>query len=376
YRGTTSGPSGGPCTPPSALAFVANTTSPQSFIDQSAPVNANLYYKVSATNAAGEGTCTNPAQGSATADPPTQPQGVAVSPFSGRNQVTWLAPADDGGTSIQQYRVWWNDQNDVGCNQSVHQVTLPSSQLGYNDTSYAVHVTRYYYVQALSQLPGACSPGVAVVNNVGKPSAPATLSATTSLPSFVWLNWTQPVDSGGLTVTSFYLYRTSGSTTNQCTLAQTLALVQSSSNLTWRDFNTLDGAAYHYAVSAVNQAGEGPCSAVVDGGIDPYVGQQLTLSADSSAAAASRASLPWNAIAGADAYLIYRAPEASSVTPPLSNSQYTFVTSVTTTTYSEMVSVTEHYRVQATSQALGLGPISNDAAVTICARAYATQDVS
>src|SRR5581483_6965982 len=156
----------------SALTFVANTTSPQTFIDFNAPANVQVYYKVSATNGAGEGSCTNPVMGESVADPPTQPQNVQVNAYAGRNQVTWQPPADDGGTPIQQYRVWYMDQVDGGCGASSQVVTLPASQLSLHDPTYTPHVARYYYVQALSQLAGVCSPpGHGVTNDVGKPGA-------------------------------------------------------------------------------------------------------------------------------------------------------------------------------------------------------------
>src|SRR5581483_1822909 len=130
-----------------------------------------------------------------------------------------------------------------------------------------------------------CSPpGHGVTNDVGKPGAPASLAATQRLQSFVWLNWTPPEDSGGLAVSNYYLYRTTDSTTNDCAMPHGLATVLSATNLTWKDFNVNDGTTYHYAVSAANQAGEGPCSAVADGAIDPYQGQGITLSIDSAAA--------------------------------------------------------------------------------------------
>ncbi|MFP4196398.1 MAG: fibronectin type III domain-containing protein [Methanomassiliicoccales archaeon] len=100
YRGTSSG----------QLSHYA-TTGSTSYTDSSVTNGQKYYYKVSAVNSEGEG----PKSSEVSATPessgentvPSEPVNVRAEMIDGSITLTWNPPADDGGSAVSQYKVYW-----------------------------------------------------------------------------------------------------------------------------------------------------------------------------------------------------------------------------------------------------------------------------
>ena len=211
------------------------------------------YYKIRAINSVGEGAQSN----ERSVRPlwsPTAPQNFHASSGNGYVNLTWQAPASDGGNAITNYEIWRGSAagaetflNDAG------------TRLWYNNTGLTNGQVYYYVVKAenaqgLSQSSNEVSamPKASGVT-MSVPAAPSDLAAVPG-DARVVLNWTAPANNGGASVTGYKVYRSM--TANAETLLTSLGNV-----LTYTDTGLINGVTYYYRVSAVNSVGESVGSA-------------------------------------------------------------------------------------------------------------------
>lgn len=95
-----------------------------------------------------------------------------------------------------------------------------------------------------------------VESPVGPPSAPQDLEAVVG-DGTVDLSWRPPVDDGGAPIEGYRVYRGTDP-------ANLVLLAEVDTGLAYTDRAVADGVTYHYAVSAVNEAGEGPRAGPVE----------------------------------------------------------------------------------------------------------------
>ncbi|HEY3420631.1 MAG TPA: fibronectin type III domain-containing protein [Methanomassiliicoccales archaeon] len=206
-------------------------------------------YRVSAVNGAGDGPVSD--QLSATpVGPPTTPQNFQVSPGDGCINLSWQAPASNGGSVITNYELW---RGISPGEESFLTDVYPN--LWFNDTGLTNGQTYYYIIRA-ENAQGSAPSSNEVYAIPGKaptaPTAPRSLTATAGNGQII-LTWSVPANNGGSTVTNYNVYRsmTSGSETLFLTLG---------SALTYTDRGLTNCQTYYYEVSAVNSVGEGPRS--------------------------------------------------------------------------------------------------------------------
>jgi PGF-CTERM protein len=96
---------------------------------------------------------------------------------------------------------------------------------------------------------------------LGLPDAPGDLVAEAG-NGFVRITWLQPLDKGGSAILQYEIYR--GPSEDDLEMHHTIGR----STLTYQDDDVVVGTTYHYAVSVVTIAGEGPRSRVASG--TPY----------------------------------------------------------------------------------------------------------
>ena len=233
YRGTTSG----------GETLLTTVGSVLTYIDTSLTNGQTYYYKVSAVNSVGEGVQSNELNATP-ATVPSAPTMGSATPGDTQVNLTWSAPANDGGASITNYRVY---RSTTSGGETL--LATGGNVLTYTDTSLTNGQIYYYKVSAVNSVGEGAQSDEASATPATVPSAP-TIDSATPGDTQVVLVWSAPVDNGGASVTNYRVYRgtTSGGE----------AFLTSLGNfLTYTDTLLINGQTYYYEISAVNSIGEG-----------------------------------------------------------------------------------------------------------------------
>ncbi|UVG35133.1 minor tail protein [Microbacterium phage Cece] len=232
---------------------------------------------------------------------PTVPQNLAVTPstsVTGRNVLTWTAPATVGEGGIVGYNIF-RDGTQIA--------STTGSATGYTDNGLTPHTSYSYTVgarNAWSVTTNSMSPRTAAVSAVapGPPSAPRNLTAvsSTTVPGQVTLTWQAPTTTGAGGVTSYKVYRSEGT------------LVGTTSSLTYTVTGLNPGTEYTFMVKALNalSTAEGSQSAQSNYATVTPIGEPLAptgLTATPSPSVARRLVLSWTSPStGISGYSIFR----------------------------------------------------------------------
>jgi hypothetical protein len=191
------------------------------------------------------------------ATPPTAPGAPSLDPATAGDaevSLTWSAPLDDGGASIDDYVVYRSESPGTET-----QLTTSGGALNYTDAAVTNGTTYYYTVAAVNSAgTGAQSNEVSAMPiappppTVDPPGAPALTSATGG-DSEVTLAWTAPADDGGAEITNYQVLR-SASAGGEVVVATV------DNVLFYTDPGLSNGQTYWYVVAAVNSAGAGAAS--------------------------------------------------------------------------------------------------------------------
>lgn len=138
YRSTSSGAE-------TLLTTLGNVTT----YDDGAVTNGTTYfYKVSAVNAVGEGAQSNEVNATpqAAASAPSAPQNLTAVPARGKGvQLSWSAPASDGGSPVTGYNIY---RGNVAGGETL--LTSVGNVTSFKDTSTTRGATYYYRVTAVN----------------------------------------------------------------------------------------------------------------------------------------------------------------------------------------------------------------------------------
>ena len=255
YSGTASG----------SLTLLATTETNTTFRVNGLTNGQTYYFTVSAVNAIGEGTQSAESSG-VPATLPTAPQDLVLTPGDGHVNLSWTAPASDGGNAITNYNIYVNTANGTG--------SLLAT-IGTNTSYRALGLTNgnTYYFQ------------VAAVNGVGTSPRTSIKDATPAGPSgapdnfavargngFLDLSWDAPADSGGGTLTGYKIYW--GTTSGDLALLETIG-----TNTTYRVNGLTNGVTYYFQIVPVTSTGDGTATSEVSGvpATLPSAPQNLTL---------------------------------------------------------------------------------------------------
>jgi hypothetical protein len=196
---------------------------------------------VRATNSQGASATSEPVLGTpyTTPDAPTN---LVVVEDSTALEVSWTAPAFNGGHAITDYL--------VSVSPAVGTVSMTS------ETSARItglQNGRNYYISVKSVNPRGESPSSETVVGVPRttPSAPMTVVATPG-DAQVQLSWNPPADNGGAVVEGYNVQIVPKGGAN-ISISGTSATITGLQN----------GYGYYFTVSAYNEAGEGPVSMLV-----------------------------------------------------------------------------------------------------------------
>ncbi len=335
--------------------------------DNLAPETAR-HYRVSAINSVGTGNpssvanATTEATNAAVPNAPTSL--TATSAGSASINLSWTAPADNGGADITGYKI----EVSTNAGTSWTDLVANTGETGttYTDDNLAPETARHYRVSAINSV-GTGNPSSvanATTDAVTAPGVPTALSATADGRTAIDLSWTAPADNGGADITGYKIEVS----TNAGTSWTDLVANTGGTGTTYTDANLAPETTRHYRVSAINSAGTGNPSSVANATTDatnatvPNAPPSLTATSAGSASI----NLSWTAPAdngGADitGYKIEVSPNGtSSWTDLVANTGGTG----TTYTHSGLAAVTtRHYRVSAINSA-GTGNPSSVANAT------------
>jgi hypothetical protein len=180
---------------------------------------------------------------------PTAPVSLAATnATAGQIQLTWTAPASNGGKAITSYNIY---RGTVAGSESATAIGN-STALTYSDTSVVAGTTYFYVVKAVNSV------GVGAASNeasakakvvVGVPSAPLGLTYKTG-NGYIQLNWTAPTNVG-TGITHYRVYRGITASGESATPIAEL----NGTTLSYNDTTVTNNVHYYYIVKAVNAAG-------------------------------------------------------------------------------------------------------------------------
>jgi fibronectin type 3 domain-containing protein len=241
YRGTS--PNGESSTP------LASNVASSNFTDTTAANGTTYYYTVKAVNAAG----TSPASNEASATPqaavtvPSAPQTLTATGGNGTVQLSWSAPASNGGAAVTGYNVY---RGTSAGNESGTPVATNVTTTSFTDNPLTNGTTYYYTVKAVNS--AGTSPASNEANATPQatvPSAPLGVRASAGNGS-VSLSWSVPATNGGSPITGYNVYRGTSPNGEAGTPAATNVTTTS-----FTDAGLTNGTTYYYKVAAVNSAG-------------------------------------------------------------------------------------------------------------------------
>jgi len=241
YRGTS----------PGNETFLTTVGNVLTYNDTGLTNGQRYYYRVSALNGVGEGELSVEVS-AVPLSVPSAPQNLVARWGDGYVDLTWEAPAEDGGSPIIGYKIY---RGTSPGNETF--LTTVGNVLTYNDTGLTNGQRYYYRVSAVS---GVGEGELSVEVNATPqtvPSAPRNLVARWG-DGYVDLTWEAPADDGGLPITGYRIYR--GARSGDEVLLATVG----NETTYYNDTEVRNGQAYYYRVSAVNGVGEGELSAEVN----------------------------------------------------------------------------------------------------------------
>ena len=240
---------------------------------------------------------------SAPAVPQTQPgvpSSVSGVPGNASVDVTWSAPASDGGSAITGYRVV------VMPGGRIVNVTTPVTTV---KVSSLANGTAYTFTVAAKNAAGvgaASAPSPPVTPRT-VPGAPTGVAGV-SLNQAVALSWVAPSGTGGTPITGYRIYRKPGGVVTTLNSPTTQTTVD----------GLVNGTAYTFKVAAVNEAGAGVYS-VTSASVTPRPTAPGPPTAVAAVGGAYQASVSWvapssNGGSAITGYVVTATPGGAAVT--------------------------------------------------------------
>ena len=222
-------------------------------------------YRVRAINEAGEGEPSDEAQATTETTVPDAPTGLAArAEGEDRIDLSWTAPAFDGGSALTGYRI---EVSYGGVNWQVLSVSTQSAATTYSHTGLDPATRATYRVAAVNAHGrGGYSNMATARTGAAVPGAPRGLNARPAGTDRIDLSWTPPLEDGGAEIEGYRILvaDTSGGFTILANHTGSAATAYSHAGLE-------PGTRLRYRVHAVNDAGAGPGSNIAEARTDPVV---------------------------------------------------------------------------------------------------------
>ncbi len=320
------------------------------------------HYRVSAINSHGTGLPSNVSYAT-TGDGTTlgAPQNVVATAIgTSRIDLSWVEPADDGGSAVTGYRIRVSMEGDPDWTVLVHNTGSTATTFAHSNLEPAT--TWHYRLQAINANGAGLESNVAsATTEADLPGAPSDLVAVARSHAWIELSWDAPAYTGGASIMGYRIevYEEDGS------LWKILAVNTRSTTTSYHHLGLEPGTTHFYRVRAINRVGAGPPSIIADAtthAVPP--GAPVRLRA--VAAGASRINLAWEAptVDGGAPVNGYRIEVFRD-----GDTQWRVLVPNTRSTTTEYVhtgldpATTWYYRVAAINAA-GAGTLSNQAGAT------------
>ena len=272
--------------------LVANTNSTATtFAHTGLSAATTRHYRVSAINSAGTSQPSNVVSATTGAEAATPPKELKAKVIgSSRIDLSWGAPASDGGSAITGYRIQalsWSSQD--GWSALVD--NTGSAATVYSHIGLPPASTFSYRVQAINAAgSGPVSNVATAATDAALPDAPTDLSAVARSPYEIELTWRAPAATGGVPIAGYQI-----ETHRTGKVPWTVLVADTRSGATvYRHAGLEPGSTWRYRVSAINSAGTGDASRAVRAtshALPPDRPVRLTAAANGS----SRIDLRWTA---------------------------------------------------------------------------------
>ncbi|MCK5414281.1 MAG: fibronectin type III domain-containing protein, partial [Thermoplasmata archaeon] len=229
------------------LATMDSSTT--TYFDNEVENGVSYFYAVLACTEWGNGTLSDGVE-ARPAGPPSVPLNLTAVPGDEKVTLKWDPPEKDGGFPVESYYVHKGTTGDT--------ITWEAdvTQTEFTITGLVNGQTYYFTISALNQIGKGPETEIISATPTSLSDAPRELTATAKT-EMVTLRWKAPIDTGGLDVLEFVIYR--GEDPDSL---EELISVSSLSSM-FNDNGVEGGVTYYYAVAAVTAFGEGPKSEVV-----------------------------------------------------------------------------------------------------------------
>lgn len=180
---------------------------------------------------------------------PAAPPGLSAAAGPGPGAITLSWGPAQSTVGVSEYRVYAVDAD--GARALVG--TTDAATLAFSETGLGNGATRTYVVSAVDLLGEGAASDPVTATTFTTPAAPEGAAASPGAVGTVGevvVSWNAPLSDGGLPVAAYNVYRDGA-----------LVATVGADATAWTDTGLDAARDHHYAVSAVNDAGEGPQSA-------------------------------------------------------------------------------------------------------------------
>jgi len=232
-------------------SVVDGVSTATTFTDTGLINGQQYFYRVYAINAAGNGPTSPQSLAEFVVGPTAAPTNVAGTIGNAQVQLTWTAPAANGGT-ISDYTIQYSSDSGTTWTTFADTVSATASVTVTGLTNGTAYVFR---VAATNQAGlSAYSTSSAARTPLGAPGAPTNVAGTPANAQ-VSLTWSAPTDNGGSAITDYVIQYSSNSGSTWTTFTDT---VSTAASVTVTGLT--NGTTYVFHVAAKNSVGTGSYS--------------------------------------------------------------------------------------------------------------------
>jgi titin len=218
----------------------------------------DYWFRVTAINGKGTGTA-SPVRSATPAMVPGSPTIAARAAGDAQIELTWAAPASNGGASITSYKI---EQSTTSATAgfTVAVASTGSTAITKTFTSLTNGQAYWFKVSAINTMGTGTASAVQTATPTATSTVPGspTLSALTAGDAAISLSWTAPSSTGGASITSYKIEQS----TTSASAGFTVAVASTGSTATSKTITGLtNGQAYWFKVSAINSVGTSATSA-------------------------------------------------------------------------------------------------------------------